>query len=104
MTERKHSLKSDLIVGIGGLSLALAASYQECKAGIYGRYPEDNRGISSQKGEIKCSISSTEDAILCEQGVSRECRFELLEKIMNRDQGAGDEGFELPESCTAYIR
>lgn len=86
MAERKtHSVKSDIIVGVGGLALALGASFSEIRD-----------ELSDPDSSKSCEIFLENPALTCSLSVGKECKLDLIENALNPQyQG----WFEIPSSC-----
>jgi hypothetical protein len=103
MVERKqHSLKSDLIVGIGGLGLAFAAAAPQCFSDFKEQYVGNDNDIIVLYGGVidltnpDCVIDTVNQNVTCKPDVETECIDRV--KTLLVDEESIHKNW--PENCT----
>lgn len=95
MSERQpHSLKNDIIVGMGGLAVAALASFSEIKDIVSTRMDQD-KGSSGEQNNI-CIVDTEKQVATCSSAVSDECIDDLMYEVVSP---ANIGWFEIPRNC-----
>ena len=90
MKERQsHSLKSDIMVGIGGLSIALGAAIYSVRDDLPFTRPEGKRAVIGT-----CYIDKIKVVAHCSPGTPRVCE-EWAQDVLK----SGDENLRFPKGC-----
>lgn len=109
---QQHSLKSDLIVGLGGLGLAFAAALPECQADTN----NDNPRTIYLEGEVlpaECIVDKVNNEVGCAPNISLDCvnwlsyllplePEELNKMVRSRPQECDDVSFKIVWDWNKY--
>lgn len=104
MKERQHSLKSNLVVGFGGLGLALAAvGFSEGRK-IYHELNSSSNNANTLYGTMKidCEVDRIDQKVDCGNHIPKECEESLMSLLSDEDLPALGSIISLPENCGGY--